>query len=88
MTIRIVKTIEGKTTTIRVEGRLDVETVSDLQNECRLCRSEGGLALDLSGLVSADAEGLEVLRELRERGIELRGISPFIRLLLDRRSRR
>jgi hypothetical protein len=71
---------EGPMTIVAIAGQLAADTVRELRE---LCGSiDGGLALDLSGLVSADEEGLEALRELDQRGIELRGISPFIRLLL------
>jgi hypothetical protein len=63
-----------------VAGRLEPSCLGELQE---LCRSiEGPFALELSGLLSADANGLEALRELEARGVELRGVSPFIRLLL------
>ena len=80
MTVRIMKTIEGGTTTIRVEGRLDTATVPDLQNECR--SADPPLRLDLSGLLSADEDGIQALRSLAAQGAELFGASPYIRQLL------
>lgn len=79
MTTRIRRSSEGETTTIRIEGRLDAGTVPDLRGECRSC---GRLQVDLSGLLSADAEGIGVLRSLAADGAELRGASPYVRLLL------
>ena len=79
--IRIESRVEGSVTVVTIAGRLEVSGTRDLQEVCRTI--EGSLALDLSGLVSADANGLEAIRELEERGAELREISPFIRLLLD-----
>ncbi len=64
-----------------IAGRLEASSTEDLQEVCRSI--EGSLALDLSGLVSADARGLEAIRDFEERGAALRGVSPFIRLLLD-----
>ena len=65
---------------VTVAGRLEPSCLEELQ---KLCRSiEGPFTLDLSSLLSADAEGLAVLRELEAQGAELRGVSPFIRLLL------
>ncbi len=78
------KTIEGGTTTIRVEGHLEAETVSDLQNECR--SADPPLRLDLSGLLSADTDGIQTLRSLSARGAELFGDSLYIRQLLLRES--
>jgi anti-anti-sigma regulatory factor len=77
--VRIESRVEGGATVVTIGGRLVASTVRELLN---LCESvEGVLVLDLSGLVFADARGLEALRELEERGAELRGASPFIRLL-------
>lgn len=80
MEVRIEPQLEGSMTVVRIAGRLTVSGVRELH---KLCRSiDGALALDLSDLALADAEGLEALRELEERGAEMRGVSPFIRLLL------
>jgi hypothetical protein len=40
------------------------------------------VALDLSELRMADKRGVEILRGLADRGIELRGVPPLIALLL------
>ena len=40
------------------------------------------LRLDLSGLRSADMDGIRALRSLSETGAELQGASPYIRELL------
>jgi hypothetical protein len=78
--VRIESRVEGPTTVVTVAGQLSGGGVRELRE---LCRSiEGGLALDLSDLGSADAEGLEALRAMENRGVELRGTSPFIRRLL------
>ena len=42
----------------------------------------GTLMTEQPGLVSADSKGIEALREMQAREIELHGISPFIQLLL------
>jgi anti-anti-sigma regulatory factor len=78
--VRIELRVESGGTIVTVSGRLAAEVVRELHE---LCESvEGALVLDLSGLVSADAQGLEALRELEEKGAQLRDVSPFIRLLL------
>ena len=78
--VRIESRVEGPVTVVTIAGQLAKGTVRELHD---LCRSiEGDMALELSDLSLADAEGLEALRELEGRGIELRGVSPFIRLLL------
>jgi hypothetical protein len=38
--------------------------------------------LDLSGLFSADRDGVQALRSLSEKGAELHGASPYINQLL------
>ena len=81
MTIRITTSKDDKATTIRVEGRLNAEAVPDLQREVQLVSAP--LRLDLSGLISADAEGIKKLRALSAKGAELRGASAYIRQLLD-----
>ncbi len=78
--VRITTLTDGRTTTIRVEGRLDVAAVRDLQTECRSAGTP--LRVDLSGLQSADAAGIEALRSLRAEGAELEDASPYIRQLL------
>jgi hypothetical protein len=80
MEVRIEPLVKGSMTVVTIAGRLAASCVPELH---KLCRSvEGALALNLSDLVSADDEGLKALRELEEWGAELRGVSPFIRLLL------
>ena len=81
MTIRITKHTEGKTTTIRLEGRLEADAVPDLEKECR--SAEPPLRLDLSDLSSADEDGIQTLRRLSAEGAELFGASPYVRQLLD-----
>jgi anti-anti-sigma regulatory factor len=81
MTIRITTSSDSKRTTIRVEGRLTAEGVPDLRREVDLAGSP--LRLDLSGLMSADTEGIRELRALSAEGAELRGGSAYIRQLLD-----
>ena len=49
-------------TVVRIEGRLDAATVPDLLATCRAVGTP--LRLDLSGLMSTDAEGAEALRRL------------------------
>ena len=80
MEVRIESRVQGSTTIVTIAGRLGASGFRELR---RLCRSlEGPLMLDLSGLVSANAEGLEAIRELERQGVELSSASPFIRLLL------
>ena len=81
MTVRLTSSTEGGRTIIRVEGQLTAKDTSVLEAECR----SGGFPqrLDLSGLLSADKAGIEVLRSLQLEGAELYGASPYIRRLLE-----
>jgi anti-anti-sigma regulatory factor len=81
MTVRIETTSEGSKTIVTVAGRLAGSATHEFLRACRSTKSE--FVLDLSGLRSADSEGIEAIRELVREGRKLRGASPFIRLLLD-----
>ena len=74
----------GSTTTVKVDGRLTLEGVAELDRQCG--STTGTVYLDLSNLRSADAEGVEAIRALADRGIRLSGASPYIELLLNRES--
>jgi hypothetical protein len=81
MTLRIETTSEGSMTVVSAAGRLAGSAVNELLKICRPIK--GGFVLDLTGLRSAGPEGISAIRELHCSGAELRGASPFIRLLLD-----
>ena len=81
MSVRIETTSEGSKTIVSVAGRLVGSATHEFLRACRSTKSE--FVLDLSGLLSADSEGIEAIRELVHEGRKLRGVSPFIRLLLD-----
>ncbi len=86
MTIRV-STEAGETiTTIRIEGKLTSVSVPDVRAACESV--DPPLRLDLSGLFSADRDGIQALRSLSEKGAELRGASPYInQLLLEARKK-
>jgi hypothetical protein len=44
----------------------------------------GRLVLDVSNLASTDAAGAESLKAMAVRGAELRGVSTYLELLLER----
>lgn len=81
MTVRIDISSEGSKTIVRVAGRLMGSGVHELAVTCHSI--EGGLLLDLTNLQSADPEGIKAIQKLVAERAELRGFSPFIRLLLD-----
>ena len=82
MTIRITGSKDGDSSNILVEGRLDATNVTDLETECLSAGTP--LRIDISSLLSADEDGLRVLRSLAQTGAELSGASPYMRELLFR----
>jgi anti-anti-sigma regulatory factor len=84
MPLRI-SSFSGKDETIiRLEGRLSATGVKDLKMAVQA--SPGTVLLDLSGLQSADAEGVRALRSFAAKGAKLIGPSPYIRQLLKESS--
>ncbi len=80
MTFRVSTEAGETSTTIRIEGRL---AGVDLPAVTAACESANPpLRMDLSGLKSADVDGIRALRSLSETGAELHGASPYIRQLL------
>ncbi len=79
--IHITDTTELDRTIWRVDGRLTADDVSVLDRRC----GEVGKphVLDLTGLQSADSVGSEELRRLASDGVEIRGASPYIQLLIN-----
>ena len=67
-------------TTIRIEGQLTGDGVPDVSAACESANSP--VRLDLSGLRSADDDGIRVLQSLSEAGAELHGANPYINQLL------
>ena len=64
--------------TIRVEGRLDADGGAELRVAAAAALSPAQLTLDLSGLMSVDEAGCELLTALRRDGCRLRGASLYI----------
>ena len=62
MSFRITTIEKSNKSTIRVEGQLDASAVPDLQREIQVAKAP--IEIDLSGLRSADAEGIRALRSL------------------------
>ena len=83
MTVRIRKTCDSDQTVLWVDGYLTVEDVGELDREYR--SAQGSIALELTNLLSADSAGTECLRELISLGAEIRGDSPYIALLLEKK---
>ncbi len=83
MTVRITRATVGGTLTIRIEGRLEGDDASSLEDE--FVSAVPKLTFDLSGLLSADPDAVRSLKSLRDRGFQLTGGSVYIRHLLAAR---
>lgn len=81
MTFRITSVSGTDETILRLEGRLGARGVKDLKKAVQA--APGTVLLDLSGLQSADAEGVLALRSFAAKGAKLVGASPYIRQLLN-----
>jgi hypothetical protein len=82
MLVRITQHSEGSLTVVTIHGSLGREGVVELERLCQGVSSP--LALDLTYLRWADAAGITLLNTLADAGAQLRGVSPYITLLLGR----
>jgi anti-anti-sigma regulatory factor len=69
---------------LRVEGRLTGPSVEELHQSCELhALSDGAqLTLDLVDISFADADGVELLRDLRNRDVAVVNLPRFLALQL------
>lgn len=73
-----------ETVTLKLEGRITGEWVSEVQRECEMWLAQGRKAvLDLSGIVFVDEQGVEKLKALKRNGVNLIGSSLFLSRLLE-----
>ena len=82
MLVRITQHSEGSLTVVTIHGSLGREGVAELESLCQGVLSP--LALDLTYLWWADSAGITLLNTLADAGVQLRGVSPYIALLLGR----
>jgi anti-anti-sigma regulatory factor len=80
LTVRVTTEAGETVTTIRIEGKLTSVSVPDVRAACESANTP--LHLDLSGLRSADSDGIRALRSLSDAGAELHGANPYINQLL------
>ena len=78
--LRITKTTAGPVTTLKVDGELTREGVSELDKACESL--DGPVDLDLTQLMKADEEGVRALKNLLDTGARLVAASLYIELLL------
>ena len=67
-------------TTLRVEGRITGSWVEELRRACdaRNFSDQVHLSLELTEVSYTDAAGIELLKELRSRGVSLERTNPFM----------
>ena len=82
MPIRIDVTTERNKVVVYVAGRLTGIEVTELRNTCESI--EDSFVLDLSKLPFADDAGIDLIQVLSAKGVEVRGASAFIELLICR----
>ena len=80
MPIRVTKIAEASGTLVKVDGWFKAEDVEEFVH--LLEQLAGDTALELSELQSADRAAVELLRELIASGVQLRGVSPYLDVLL------
>jgi hypothetical protein len=78
LTLRITPVPTEDPSILCLQGRLGAPEVTELEASA----AAGVRALDLKDLLSADAEGLEALRRIRDRGVEIRNASRYLTLRL------
>lgn len=84
MTIYITCTKEPLGTTLRVDGWLKGADADELLRV--VLSAAAPVTLNLTDLRSADRQGVSVLRQLGEQGVEMIGMSDYLQLILERAS--
>jgi len=74
----------GSGTTLRLEGWLTAETVSELLRAC--AEAPKPVSLNMAHLINADTHGVDALRDLLTNGVRFESPSPYLALLLGLRS--
>ena len=68
---------------LRVEGRLTGRSIEEMRESCELHLGEGvHLTLDLVDVSFADADGIELLKDLRSRDVTILNLVPYLALQL------
>ncbi|MFO0915337.1 MAG: STAS domain-containing protein [Pirellulales bacterium] len=71
-------------TVLKLEGKLLAPWVDELQGACRhACEKTSNTTLDLTNLSFVDTSGAIALRDLTQRGLQLKNCSPLVRVLLQ-----
>lgn len=81
--LRISQTPAVKLTTINLEGKLLSPWIDEVRTAITSAQAQGAVRVNLSGLSYVDPLGAELLRSMRQDGINLVGVSGFISGLLE-----
>jgi hypothetical protein len=82
--IRITTTATDRQTILKIDGRLGLDDIEEVNRAYRSVT--GAICLDLSDLQSADRDGVAILRKLISLGVEVRAATPYIELLIRTKS--
>jgi len=77
VTFKIEKLRDGRSTTIRLIGRIRAEHLSELEKQIKA--SESKIVLDLEELNLVDVEAVRFLGTCETQGVTLLNCSPYIR---------
>lgn len=81
MSIRIDYLPYGTKPLVRIAGRLTSTDVPQLMQT--FSTIEDSFVIDLSDLLYADSEGINAIRAIVDKGVQLQGTSPFVKLLIE-----
>ena len=82
--LRITPTHSAGVDTLKVEGRLAGQWVEELSRAAASARAEAPrVVLDLAQVTFVDADGIVLLRALRDGGVALTDCSSFVSSLID-----
>jgi ABC-type transporter Mla MlaB component len=81
VTLKVGVIDEAGPPTVALHGRLDVESLAVFAGVA--AELSPGARCDLTELKSADDLGVVVLAHLRDRGVQLVGVSPYLEMLLE-----
>ena len=81
--LRITKQIAQGVVTLRLEGRLFDAWIDEVRQSLGLETNLQHVRLDLSGMLHADAAGIQLLKSLRRDGAEIVGANPYFSALLE-----
>jgi len=83
MNLRITEFESVEGTSLRIDGRLETDSLNELERACE--EAQLPLTLNLEGLMWIDDRGAETLRRLMAGGTVVMGASPFVALQLTKK---